>query len=660
MPRRWAQVRRVFDPALPELRRRTTWLLRQLDPKGRAFVRLLPLLLTARFKKPAFDRDGPGLKLMPRRRRWGRLCAELGLPPPTAFSSARPLVASVVLAPRGDGRFDLLVLPVDEIPPSEQGRLVSRIDALAELAGRHCPALEPHLASRVELPSSLIPWAAVCAGELPSFSSEPVDRLEVVLRAPTPLTRCLALLVDDAAAPPLEVLRADRGDSRPEAFAARWGGTPTARAARAAVNDHTQSLAELKATGTAFRQACIWALRQMPPRQRRPLTALLKRELFSSSLPSVFRETLEARIRGRSAVEKAGPTGGWVLLVDGVVLAQADTLDQLRATAVAETPLLVREGTPWGRVAQLLASSGQRSVVVIESGAVKHLVVSFTPARRPKARRVDVLELLRFALSARLRGAPCEVIASVGSDPSIVTRVAQLTRLATAPSGTLGLEVGDRLLLAEGRRIRSPSLSAALARPRRLTWLPSDPELSRSLRRPALGPLAMTSVIAFPLGDARAAVFSLDASGLVLREEVPRTTLEAHLTESRELLRCAEPPSLMSVTVHPTIASLSGRRLDAELPTLPVVVECEWPFTIRVWLDQEAFCGPGDLSWSSLAEAVLSHWPPGTWGRVAVRRVTFISSPPTPSPLHALAVRSRVLRRLAAGLSRLTRVMEAA
>ena len=656
MARRWQQVRRVFDPALPELRRRTSWLVSLLDPKSRAFIRLVPILLCARFRRPSLDRDAPGLRLMPRRRRWGQLCAALELPPPTAYTTARPLVASVVLAPRGDGRFDLLILPIDDVPRSEQGRLVSRVDALAELANRHCPALEPRLASRAELTSSLIPWAAVCAGELPPFSSAPVDRLEVVLRAPTPLARCLALLVDDDAAPPLEVLRVDHGDSRPEAFAARWGGTATARAA---VQCHTQPLAELRATGTALRLACIWALRHVPPRQRRPLTALLRHDLFSSSLPSVFRPVLEARIHGHSAIERAGPTG-WELCNDGVVLAQADTLDQLRADAVAETPLLVREASPWGRVAQLLASSSPRSVVVIESGVVKHLAISFTPSRRPRARRVEVLELLRFALAARLRGAPCEVVASVGSDQTLVTRVAQLNGLPTSPTGTLGLEVGDRLLLAEGRRIRSPSLSAALARPRKLSWLPADPELLRSLRRPAPGPLVMAHVTAFPLGEARAAVFSLDTGGLVLREEVARVTLEAHLTEARELLRRAEPPSLMSVTVHPTLATLSGRRLDAELPTLPVDVECEWPLTIRVWLDGEAFCGPGDLSWTSLAEAVLSHWPPGTWGRVGVQRVNFIRPPPTTSPLFTLAVRSRVLRRLAAGLGRLTRVLEAA
>jgi hypothetical protein len=116
----------------------------------------------------------------------------------------------------------------------------------------------------------------------------------------------------------------------------------------------------------------------------------------------------------------------------------------------------------------------------------------------------------------------------------------------------------------------------------------------------------------------------------------------------------------MSVTVHPRLSALSGRRLDASLPPLPLDVECEWPFTTRVWLEGEPFCAPGDLGWSSLSEAVLSHWAPGTWGRVGVRNLSFITAPASASPLFRLAVRSRVLRRVATGLRRLTRLLEAA
>jgi hypothetical protein len=652
---RWHPAR-SFDPALPELKRRTAWLARLLDPKARALVRLMPILLTARFRRPALDREAPGLRQGARRRRWGALCAQLDLPPPTAFTSSRPLVESALLVPVGDGRFEVLVVPVDEVPPGELPRLVSRVEALAVLAARHAPGLEIRLVSRAELTPSLIPWAAVCAGDLPPFGVGPIDRLEVVQRAPTPLARCLALLVDDSAAPPLEVLRSDRGCARPDAFVARWSASPIARAAARA---ELGSLAELQATGAALRQACTWALRRIPIARRRPVRALFRKELFTAAIPGVFRPALEALLTGKSATERV-TSEGWALAVEGVEVASGRTLDQLRATAVTQSPLLARGGTPWGRLAEQLATGSTRATLLVESGALQHLVVTVAGAGRLRARRVETEGLLRFAMNARVRGQGCEVVASLGSDQSLVTRLAQIGALPLKHAQHVGVEVGRRLLLTDGRRIRSVRLSTALSRPRLLTWLPSDPELLRSLRRQVVMPLPTVQVTAWPLTQARATLYFTDPEGVVLREEVPQVSLESHLVESRALLAQGEQPALMSVTVHPTLAALAGRRLEAQLPALALDVECEWPFTLRVWLEGEAFCAPGDLGWTSLAEAVLSHWPPGTWGRVGVRRLSYIKAPSSNSPLYLLALRSRVLRRVAAGLTRLTRVLDAA
>ncbi len=362
-------------------------------------------------------------------------------------------------------------------------------------------------------------------------------------------------------------------------------------------------------------------------------------------------------MRGRSAVERSdGP--GWAMSVDGVDLARGDTLDQLRAAAIAETPLLARSDPHWKRVAQLATSGQRRTLVSIESGHLQHLVVSISAARRLHAWRVDVEGLVRFVLTARRRGEPCEVIASLGSDQALVGRIAQVAQVVS--TGPIGVEVGPRLLLASGQSVRTPLLRAAFTRPRTVTWLPADHELYRSLRRPPAVPLPTVHATAWPLGETRAAVYFLDPAGAVMREEVSRATLEAHLLESRELLRSGTRTSLLSVSVHPALTALAGRRLDAELQVLPLQVDCDWPFTLRVWLDGESFCAPGDLSWSALCEAILSRWPPGTWGRVGVRTVAFIRPPPSPSPLHSLAVRSRVLRRIATGLRRLMGVLEAA
>jgi hypothetical protein len=248
---------------------------------------------------------------------------------------------------------------------------------------------------------------------------------------------------------------------------------------------------------------------------------------------------------------------------------------------------------------------------------------------------------------------------SLGSDQALVMRLAQINNLSA--KGPVGIEVGDRLLYARAHQVRSLPLKHALARPRRLTWVPLEHELGRSLRG-SCGPssLATTHAIAWPLKEDLASVIFVEHSGLILREEVPLQALEAHLVESRELLRQGERPELMSVTVHPMLAALSGRRLDADLHQLPLEVDCDWPYTLRVWLEGEAFCAPGDLSWSALAESILSHWSPGTWGRVGVRRVRFIRPPPSPSALDGLAIRARVQRRVMLALRRLTRLLEAA
>ena len=129
-----------FDPALPTLRRRTSRLVMGLSPRARDFVRLVPLLLEARFRRPSLDVEPPGVLQPPRRRRWGKLCERLELPPPTSFSQRRPLIASVLLSPRSGGGFELLVIPVEGLAAMEHQRITQRITAMQQLAARsHVP-----------------------------------------------------------------------------------------------------------------------------------------------------------------------------------------------------------------------------------------------------------------------------------------------------------------------------------------------------------------------------------------------------------------------------------------------------------------------------------------------------------------------------------------
>jgi hypothetical protein len=642
---------RPFDLALPLLRRRTTWLLPQLELKARAFVRLMPLLLTARFRRPGFDAEPPGVRLPSRRRRWGVLCQALELPPPSSIGAPATWVQSVVLAPGLDGRFQVLVLLADGVPPSELPRVLNRMKAITELAEKQCPGLEVRLGSRAELHPALMTWAAVCAGEVPPMADGPLDRLELISRAPTRTARCLALLMGEHRHP-LEVVREGHAPSSPEAFAAHCSTDPIAAAS---LHCDLGTLDDVRTIGRTLRSACIAALRRAPIADRSSLRVLLREELFTSSLPGVFRLSLEKLTARRKPIERR-TSSGWALAVDGLELARGESLDHLRAAAVAQSPLLAPPEAPWPRVAQLLHQTPRRNLVMVETAPTRHLVIGFSRSGRPHARRVDAEGLLRFALRSRVNGVACEVVASLGSEQGLVTRIAQIASLST--SGPVAIEVGQRVLMAEAHRIRSLPLSTAFARPRRITWLPSDPELAHSLRRPTGTTLPTVHATAWPLGDHGASIIFLDSQGEVFRDEVDRRDLESWLVESRDLLRAGAPPTLMSVTVHPALAALAGRKMDSSTQVLPLDVECH-PDATLVWLDGEVFCGPRMLSWTALAEAVLSHWPPGTSGRVGVRRISFVDGLEPRSPLELLAVRSRVVRRLRVGLGRLNGVLAA-
>ncbi len=653
MPR-LRRPRPPFDPALPALRRRTAHLLAALPPRSRALVRLMPLLLCTRFRRPALETEPPGLLLAPRRRRWGRLCEQLDLPPPTTWFPLRPLVQSVVLAPTNDGAFELLIVPVDGLRPPELTRVSVRVEAIAQLAARHAPALEVRMAGPGELTPSLFAWAAVVAGTLPALAAEePFDWFDAFARAPSPLLRCLTVLVQRDAPSPLQVLRAGQVPSRPTAFLARWSGDPVARDVVALI-DQPLSPAELDGLSRRLRDACRLALRGFPVRERRAVRAMLRPALFGSRVPPVLRHQLERLLRTRH-LREVQLEHGWRLELEGLVLAHAPTLDQLRASALVESRRLGHDGAVWQRLGQLLDQPRPRALVLIEPGFLRHLVALIPKSGRPRVRRVDATGLLQFVLTWHRAGVPVELMPAPGGDPALVARASQLLRLSLRPDEPVGFQLGPRVLLLGAGAARTLPLEKALRRPRTLTWLPEQAEVTRALRRPLSSGLRTVQVVAFPDGDEHAALFSLDAGGALFRERVPRDELELTLHEYREVLRHADPPTLVSATVHPLLTSLAGRRAEAGEPLfLDLELGARGEQAI---FETERFGSGAPLPWSALAEAVLSHWPPGTWAHVGVNRV---AAPADTAALSLLACRARVLRRLEIHLRRISRHLRAA
>lgn len=640
------------------LRRRTAALFPSLTPRARAFVRLVPLLLEARFRLPALDREPPGLAQPLRRRRWGRLCAELELPPPLAFSQRRPLVQSVVFAPTASGAFELLVVPVAALAPVELTRLSDRVEAIAEFAERHAPELEVRMAGVAELTPALFAWAGVIAGDLPPLSDEgSFDWRDAFARAPTPLLRCLMLLVPPDATSPLTLLRTSVVPSTSAAaFLAAWGRHPVARDV-ITLAAKPLSMAELDGLSRQLRRACLLALRSIPLRERASARAVVRPAIFARRVPPVLRPLLEATI-SRHAPREVKRDGWWQLEIDGLVFLRARTQEQLRAHALAESPRLVAAdaGPVHGRLAQAVSHLATRAIVQLEKGPVRHLVVSVPAFGRPCARRVDAEGLFEFLLARHRRGMPVEIVPTPGCEPTLIARCTQLlaTRLKTDES--VALQLGPRVLMLEGARVRRMPISHALTRPRRVTWIAEQADMARSLRKPLATGLPTVQLVAYPEGDGAAALFAIDATGHLYRELVARDALEPTLHEIREVLRQADPPSILAASVHPQLTSLAGRVADAGVAPLRLELELTSQGDQAV-LDDERFGTGAELPWSALAEAILSRWPPGTWGHVGVARV---KAPARTAPLALLAARARVLRRVQTHLRRIARQLRAA
>ncbi|MDP1830380.1 MAG: hypothetical protein Q8L48_44375 [Archangium sp.] len=643
-----------YDAALPTLRWRTARLIARLPPKTRALVRLVPLLLDARFRRPSLDMDPPGLLQPPRRRRWGRLCEQLDLPPPMSWSQHRPLIESVVLAPTPGGGFELLIIPLGGLGPLELQRVSRRTDAIAQLAGRHAPELEVRMAGPAELTPSLFAWAAVIAGDVPHLPPSPgLDWHDAFARAPTALLRCLMLLVRSDAPSPLSLMRATRVPSSAPGFLACWSASPVAEELTLA-EGKTLAPAALEGLARRFRTACLRALRAFPVRDRRSLRAVLGPALLGRRIPPVLRPWLERTLQSQHPRELQHEDG-WTLELEGLVLARARSLDQLRALALTESSRLAPGGHFWPRLSAAVEARAPRALVLIEPGFLRHLVVFVPASGRPRARRVDATGVLRFALTWHHAGVPVELLPAPGSEPTLVARVSQLLAISLRPDEAVGFQLGKKVLLVERTRTRVLTVARALARPRHLTWLPEQAEMARALRRPLATGLPTIQLVAFPEGEEHAALFALDSRGAIYRELVLRTELEPTLQELREVLRQADPPSLLAASVHPLLTSLAGRGVDPQ-PAVSLHVSMTARGDQAV-LDGERFGSGAPLAWSALAEAVLSQWPPGTWAHVGVDRV---NAPVGTSALELLAARSRVLRRLDTHLRRISRHLRAA
>lgn len=642
-------------PLTPFFRRRLASLLRLMTPVERTIVRLMPVLLGGRFRRPGYDKEPPGLQRMPRRRRWGLACEAIDLPPPLGFTCTRPLISSVLVVPRLGG-WELVVIAAAERSHEDHRRLDERIQMVRQLCDRRAPGLNVSVRTS-GLPAEQLFFAGLAAGDVPELPTQgSIDPAEVVKLSPTPLSRALALTLSPEE--PFARLMPGIALASPERFAAAASSDdrllPLVR--QLSVDP---GIVELELASRVLRHAAHLQWKRLTGTARKEIGAELKRSVMGSQLLPALRPMLEKVLEQHHAVEAQDETG-WHLKIDDHTLLSAATLDALRARALTETPKLCVAQGEWRRARALMDSKVPRTLFVIEPGFLKHLALTLGPTGRLRARRLTTEACVRLALSLRSAGRGVEVSVRPGASPLLVSRLSQIASADVAKGTGFGVERGNRLLLSATERIRDLPFLNALSRPRRITLLPEHAEWVPALRLPrSVGgkPAVRATLYAAEQNVARA--LFVDHTGHLFVEELSRGWLQPWIADTRALVE-HHAGAGFQLSVSPSLESMAGRISNEDISPVELSVDVDATGRTVVTLGDDRFGAGQPLGWHALAETVFSHWPPRLRGRVRIATITMARQSSDQSPLEVLAVRSRVLRRLSSHLASLARRLEAA
>jgi hypothetical protein len=626
-----------------------------MTPIERTIVRLLPVLLGGRFRRPGFDKEAPGIHRMPRRRRWGLACEAVDLPPPLGFTCTRPLIQSVLVAPRPGG-WDLIVIAIVERSFEDHRRLDERLQMVRQLCERRAPALNLLLRTS-SLPAEKLFFAGLAAGDVPELPTQgTIDPSEVVKLSPTPLSRALTLTL-----------------SRDEPFARLLPGialaSPDRFAAAASSDDRLLSLVrqlsvepgivELELASRVLRHAAHLQWKRLTGSARKEVGAELKRSVMGSQLLPAFRPLLEKMLEQHRAVEVQDETG-WHLKIDDHTLFSAGTLDALRARALTETPKLCVAQGEWRRARALMDSKSPRTLFVVEPGFLKHLALTLGPTGRLRARRLTTEACVRLALSLRRSGRGVEVSVRPGASPLLVSRLGQIASAEVTKGTGFGVERGARLLLSTGARIRDLPFLTALSRPRHLTLLPEHAEWVPALRLPkSVGGKPAVRATIYAAEENVARTLFVDHTGNLFVEEFSRNWIQPWIADTKALVE-QQAGAGFQLSVSPSLESTASRVSIDGIAPVELSVEVDFAGHAVITLGDDRFGAGQSLGWRALAETVFSHWPPRVRGRVRIASITLARQSTDSSPLEVLAVRSRVLRRLSSHLASLARRLEAA
>ena len=615
----------------------------------------MPVLLGGRFRRPGYDKEPPGLFRMPRRRRWGLACEAVDLPPPLGFTCTRPLIRSVLVAPRPGG-WDLIVIATSERSSDDHRRFDERIAMVRQLCERRAPGFTV-IVRTGGLSAEQLFFAGLAAGDAPELPTQgTIDLAEVVKVSPTPLSRALTLTLSPDQ--PFSRLIPGIALASPERFAAAASSDDRLLALVRQLSVEP-GIVELELASRVLRHAAHLQWKQLTGPARKVIGAELKRSVMGSQLLPALRPMLEKLLDRHHASEVKDETG-WHLKIDDHTLLSASTLDALRARALTETPKLCVAQGEWRRARALMDSKVPRTLFVVEPGFLKHLALTLGPSGRLRARRLTTEACVRLALSLRRAGRGVEVSVRPGASPLLVSRLSQIASADVAKGTGFGVERGSRLLLSASEQIRDLPFLAALSRPRRITLLPEHAEWVPALRLPrSVGgkPSVRATLYAAEQNVARA--LFVDHTGHLFVEEFSRGWLQQWIADTKALVELHAGAGFQ-LSVSPSLESMAGRVSTEDISPVELSVDVDATGRTVVTLGDDRFGAGQLLGWHALAETVFSHWPPRVRGRVRIATITMARRSPDSSPLEVLAVRSRVLRRLSSHLASLARRLEAA
>ncbi|MGC4120546.1 MAG: hypothetical protein QM765_39395 [Myxococcales bacterium] len=530
-------------------------------------------------------------------------------------------------------------------------------------------------------------------------------------RAPTPLcAAALVLMLAEGAPSPCAALKSALASASaasladPDRFAAHWvslAGThgPLISRVLSLCRSGAEGSAEpgglcpfpseILDAGRALAMAAAASVRATDREVRQRTQPLLWRDFIGDGVPTVllpalaaaFRSVVGMRRGAPIAVRRAGPHAFETFDASGAALSRGRTADQALVRALAPLArageVIKLEDTRWRILAPRLAQPRGAGVLLL---AVEHLPqdgepndplnrgrtrqfsmdealsLSLRAKGRPSARMLEPLQAVRAVVVQAARGARVEVVAASAAAQAVSGRLSRLAQLAAARGAEterpLAVEGGGHVISLSRPGGRCYPLHRFAARPRRCTADPEAPDLSpwsedKARSASAVGGQMITCHVS-RLGKDHASVLYVDPQGWQLHEEVPLFGLEEYLSDTREVLRAAPAPMLMSVRYARELElglnhfTARGSELRIEL-----AVEGRLPYGLRVGCLGERFGSGTPLGWGAAAQAVLSAWPSGTEGLLCCRVVAVSDGGGAAAVgLLRLYARSVVFRRL--------------